>query len=80
MYYDLFSLEVAGGTDLSYGDADPRLMEIAGRGNQYIRQFLSMKLSWADLLARLDSLGIDVDQYQEDVRENHRDRGLLWLS
>jgi hypothetical protein len=80
MLYDLFSLELAAGEDLAYGDADPRLLQIVEKGNKYIKQFISLRLTWAELLERLECLGIDVDQYQEDIRLNHLDAGLAWLS
>ena len=80
MFYELFSLEVTAGQDMSFGDCDPRLLQIAAQGNKYIKQFISLRLSWAQLLERLEYLGIDVDQYQADVKANHLDQGLLWLN
>lgn len=80
LLYDLFSLELAAGEDMEHQDADPRLLSIVAKGNRFVMQFVSLQISWAELLERLDSLGIDVDQYREDVRLNHEDAGLAWLS
>ena len=80
MLYELFSLELAAGDDMAHGEADPRLLAIVKEGNGYVRQFLSLHLTWSELLERLEALGINIDQYREDVRLNHEDAGLAWLS
>ena len=80
MLYELFRLEVAGGLDMAHRDADPSLMARAKRGNDYIRDFLSLRLTWVELLDRLESLGIDPYQYQNDIQSNFQDRGLPWLN
>ena len=80
MFYDLFRLEGAAGQDMAHGDVDPFLMAVATKGNEWIKQFLSLQITWAELLERLEHLGIDPDQYTKDIRQNHLDRGLLWLN
>lgn len=80
MFYELFRLEVAAREDMAHGDADPNLMIIATQANVWVKKFLSLEISWGELLSVLDSLGIDIDNYQRDVRLNHLDRGLLWLN
>lgn len=78
--YELLRLEVKAGEDMFHRDSDPALLYLAQKGNTAIKAFLSGRISWAYLLDVLESLGINPTQYELDIRENFRERGLLWLN